>query len=41
MDSHVGDITHYSFIILKEPVSLRVIIGAVLITCGSIVMMTK
>ncbi len=30
-----------SFIILKEPVSLRVIIGAVLITCGSIVMLTK
>lgn len=30
-----------SFIILKEPVSLRVIIGAILITCGSIIMLTK
>lgn len=30
-----------SFLFLKEPVSLRVIVGAVLITCGSIVMLLK
>ncbi len=30
-----------SFLFLKEPVSLRVIIGALLITCGSIVMLIK
>lgn len=30
-----------SFLLLKEPVSPRVIIGAVLITCGSIVMLIK
>lgn len=30
-----------SFLFLKEPVSPRVIIGAVLITCGSIVMLIK
>ena len=30
-----------SFIFLKEPVSPRVVIGALLITCGSIVMLMK
>lgn len=30
-----------SFLFLKEPVSLRVVVGAVLITCGSIVMLMK
>ena len=30
-----------SFLLLKEPVSPRVILGAVLITCGSIVMLIK
>lgn len=30
-----------SFVLLKEPVSPRVIIGAVLITCGSVVMLVK
>ena len=30
-----------SFLFLKEPVSLRVIIGALLITAGSIVMLVK
>ena len=30
-----------SFLLLREPVSLRVIIGALLITCGSIVMLVK
>ena len=30
-----------SFLFLREPVSLRVIVGAVLITCGSIVMLLK
>lgn len=30
-----------SFMLLKEPVSPRVIIGALLITCGSIVMLVK
>ena len=30
-----------SFLLLKEPVSPRVIIGALLITCGSIVMIVK
>lgn len=30
-----------SFLFLKEPVSLRVILGAVLITCGSIVILIK
>lgn len=30
-----------SFLFLREPVSLRVIIGALLITCGSIVMLIK
>lgn len=30
-----------SFILLKEPVNARVIIGALLITCGSIVMLFK
>lgn len=30
-----------SFLFLREPVSLRVIVGAVLITCGSIVMLMK
>lgn len=31
----------FSFLFLKEPVSLRVIIGALLITAGSIVMLVK
>lgn len=31
----------FSFMFLKEPVSLRVIIGALLITAGSIVMLVK
>ncbi len=30
-----------SFLFLREPISLRVIVGAVLITCGSIVMLLK
>ena len=30
-----------SFLLLKEPVNARVIIGALLITCGSIVMLIK
>lgn len=30
-----------SFLVLREPVSLRVVVGAVLITCGSIVMLLK
>lgn len=30
-----------SFLFLRDPVSLRVIVGAVLITCGSIVMLLK
>lgn len=30
-----------SFIFLKEQVSLRVVVGALLITCGSIVMLVK
>lgn len=30
-----------SFLFLREPVSLRVVVGAVLITCGSIVMLLK
>lgn len=30
-----------SFLLLKEPVNARVIIGALLITCGSIVMLVK
>lgn len=30
-----------SFLILKEPVSPKIIIGALLITCGSIVMLIK
>lgn len=30
-----------SFLFLREPVSLRVVIGALLITCGSIVMLIK
>lgn len=30
-----------SFLLLKETVSVRVIIGAVLITCGSIIMLMK
>lgn len=30
-----------SFLFLREPVSLRVVVGAVLITCGSIVMLIK
>ena len=30
-----------SFLFLREPVSLRVIVGAALITCGSIVMLMK
>lgn len=30
-----------SFLFLREPISLRVIVGAVLITCGSIVMLMK
>lgn len=30
-----------SFLFLREPVSLRVIVGAALITCGSIVMLLK
>lgn len=30
-----------SFLFLKEPVCLRVIIGALLITCGSIIMLIK
>lgn len=30
-----------SFLLLKEPVSPRVILGALLITCGSIVMLVK
>lgn len=30
-----------SFLFLREPVSLRVIVGALLITCGSILMLTE
>lgn len=30
-----------SFLLLREPVSLRVVIGALLITCGSMVMLIK
>lgn len=30
-----------SFLLLKEPVNARVVIGALLITCGSIVMLIK
>ncbi|WP_418573438.1 EamA family transporter [Phocaeicola sp.] len=30
-----------SFLFLREPVSLRVIVGAILITCGSMVMLWK
>lgn len=30
-----------SFLFLKEPVSLRVVIGALFITCGSIIMLFK
>lgn len=30
-----------SFLLLKEPVNMRVIIGALLITCGSIIMLVK
>lgn len=30
-----------SFLLLREPVSLRVIVGAILITCGSMVMLWK
>lgn len=30
-----------SFLILKEPVSMKTVIGAVLITCGSIIMLIK
>lgn len=30
-----------SFLFLKEPVSLKVILGAVLITCGSIIILLK
>lgn len=30
-----------SFLFLREPVSLRVVIGALLITCGSIVMLAR
>ena len=30
-----------SFLFLKEEVSLRVVVGALLITCGSIIMLLK
>lgn len=32
---------HLSFLLLKEPVNARVVIGALLIACGSIVMLIK